>query len=509
MAIKLIVLLLITIILALVVNYLRFKVSDYMNKIFLIGATLLLIEIYGQFYEFVQTGVALLLFISIASISFQVIGGGISALVGWIFYSIHMNQINVFILFGYLLYGLGFGVLIKYLIVANTERNRWRERLINNSKQLNVFREVSASIQKTHELDRILHTILTSVTAGHGLGFNRAMIWLVNEERTKLQGIMGVGPMSSEEGYKTWEHIAKLRYRLIDLLEIQGGKNSLDPQLNERVRELKVELNEDNFFYNVLESGKPHHIKQVDKSDGVQKLLTEQFGMEEFFVLPLINQNIRVGILIIDNPVNKKTITAYDIDGVIPLANEAAIAIHQAHLYTQVEDMALKDGLTGLFNQRAFQSILKQYISASNKEQVSLILLDIDFFKHFNDTNGHLLGNEILIQLATIISRSIRDQDYSFRFGGEEFVVILPNTSIDEATVIAERIRSNVAHEKFPRGETQPDGTLTVSLGVASTTYLKNKDGNHLVDAADKALYEAKALGKNKVVSYKELGKYV
>ncbi|MNN38804.1 Response regulator PleD [compost metagenome] len=129
-----------------------------------------------------------------------------------------------------------------------------------------------------------------------------------------------------------------------------------------------------------------------------------------------------------------------------------------------------------------------------------MILLDIDFFKHFNDTNGHLLGNQVLIQLADIIKCSIDDQDMAFRFGGEEFVVLLPSTSKAAAVQVAERIRMNVENTSFPCGEKQPTGRLTVSLGVASSERLQSSVAFDLVDIADQALYKAKETGKNKVV---------
>ncbi|MNZ70792.1 Response regulator PleD [compost metagenome] len=162
--------------------------------------------------------------------------------------------------------------------------------------------------------------------------------------------------------------------------------------------------------------------------------------------------------------------------------------------------MALKDGLTALFNQRAFQTVLEQYWPHRNQSPLSTILIDIDYFKHFNDTNGHLLGNQVLIQLADVIKRSIDDQDMAFRFGGEEFVVLLPSTSKDAAIQIAERIRMNVENTLFPCVEKQPAGRLTISLGVASTEGMQSSMAFDLVDTADRALYRAKEAGKNKVV---------
>jgi diguanylate cyclase (GGDEF)-like protein len=225
--------------------------------------------------------------------------------------------------------------------------------------------------------------------------------------------------------------------------------------------------------------------------------------MNELAIIPLINQGIKVGVLIIDNPVNKKPITATDMDSVMLLANQAAIAIHHSNLYSQIEEMAHKDGLTGLYNQRVFQNVLSELYSKSSQESLSLIILDIDSFKHFNDTNGHMLGNQVLILLAEVIRRTIGDRHIAFRFGGEEFVVLLPDTDLEAASIMAETIRSNVENTVFPCGDKQPKGRLTISLGVSSTTNSRYATPDGLVESADQALYKAKELGKNRVVVFK------
>ncbi|MBS8264228.1 GGDEF domain-containing protein [Mesobacillus boroniphilus] len=195
-----------------------------------------------------------------------------------------------------------------------------------------------------------------------------------------------------------------------------------------------------------------------------------------------------------------------DTENILPLANQAAIALDHANLYEQIEEMALRDGLTGLLNQRAFQTILNEHFPSEENGvgPLSLIIFDIDFFKIFNDKNGHLLGNEVLMKLARVIVNSLRSGDFSFRFGGEEFVILLPGTYLEQAEVIAETIRLNVEKESFPGETTQPNGTLTVSIGTACTDHSAITTKNELIEAADQALYKAKNAGKNSVVSFKE-----
>jgi diguanylate cyclase (GGDEF)-like protein len=490
-----------TFIIAILTNYFRFKCNETFNRWILIISSLVLVEIEGLLFDFLHMSWTLSIFIGISVLCFRVYGGLISTSIAGLILFIQTGESSLILLFSYFLFATVIYLLTTYIRNIQTESADWLKRLSENAKQLNVFKEVSFSIQQTLNLQKLLQTILTSVTAGHGLGFNRAMILLIDEEGTKLNGVMGTGPMTAYEGYEVWDRITKSKYKLMDLIENKETEKSADVLLNEQVKRLEITLDEPNFLFKALESGNPLHIREIDESDKTLLLFAEQFNMNELVVFPLISQGVRTGVLIIDNPVNKKAITATDVESVIPLANQASIAIQHIHLYAQIQDMALKDGLTGLFNHRAFQTLLEQYLTDGQHSVLSLILLDIDYFKHFNDTNGHMLGNQVLIQLADVIRHSIQEHDVAFRFGGEEFVVILPHTRLELAVIVAEKIRSNVENTPFHCGESQPTGRLTISLGVSSSEKLQSTTSFDLVDTADQALYKAKGAGRNNVVS--------
>lgn len=161
------------------------------------------------------------------------------------------------------------------------------------------------------------------------------------------------------------------------------------------------------------------------------------------------------------------------------------------------------DGLTGVYNHRFFHETLKKEIELSKKKEhpTSLILLDIDYFKHYNDLYGHQNGDEVLRKIGLILKNNVRSQDISARYGGEEFAVILPDTSEKEAIFIAEQIRLEVEHRKFEGEENQPKGKLTVSIGI-STLPDKAKNDVELIKSADDALYRAKFFNKNRVETY-------
>jgi diguanylate cyclase (GGDEF)-like protein len=162
--------------------------------------------------------------------------------------------------------------------------------------------------------------------------------------------------------------------------------------------------------------------------------------------------------------------------------------------------LAITDSLTGLYNRRFFMEKLREEIKRNERfaHPLSLILIDVDDFKVYNDTQGHLKGDDLLRNLAGIFKNHVRSVDFVCRIGGEEFMVILPETNFDAAVKIAEGLRTAVEFFPFADGETQPGRKLTVSLGVASS--LKGeKDMLKLIKAVDDALYHAKRTGKNKI----------
>jgi diguanylate cyclase (GGDEF)-like protein len=166
----------------------------------------------------------------------------------------------------------------------------------------------------------------------------------------------------------------------------------------------------------------------------------------------------------------------------------------------ELEQLIITDEKTKLFNFRHFKSELHSEIARAKRfsESVSLIMIDVDKFKHYNDTNGHVLGDEALIKVAKLMKSICRETDKPARFGGEEFAILLPKTGKEEAVVFAERIRKAIEEAVFVNQEKQPGGNFTASLGVA-TFPEDGSDPELLVNSADKALYKAKEKGRNRV----------
>lgn len=161
------------------------------------------------------------------------------------------------------------------------------------------------------------------------------------------------------------------------------------------------------------------------------------------------------------------------------------------------------DALTGIYNRRAFNKKLSESLSKSRKN-LSLIMIDIDHFKKLNDQHGHLTGDKVLKFVASLIGKNIRGQDYLARFGGEEFVIILPDTSLESALCVANNIRNYLANQALYDSTNDLQlGRLTLSMGVAAQ---QDKDTpEKLIDRADKCLYLAKDQGRNKAICQRDL----
>lgn len=169
----------------------------------------------------------------------------------------------------------------------------------------------------------------------------------------------------------------------------------------------------------------------------------------------------------------------------------------------RLEAQLNRDHLTGLLNRRGIDQLLDQELRRARElpSSLSLLMADIDFFKQYNDSYGHLAGDDCLRDIAAICNRNMRrSTDVACRFGGEEFIALLPNTPLSGALEVAERIRASVEAQNVPHAASV-SGHITISIGVAAIPFGGRQDQWHLLEAADRALYQAKALGRNRVAA--------
>ena len=170
-------------------------------------------------------------------------------------------------------------------------------------------------------------------------------------------------------------------------------------------------------------------------------------------------------------------------------------------LNKEFRELAIRDGLTGLFNYRYAQERLEEEFDRATRfeRELSVLFIDLDHFKFFNDAHGHQAGDEVLQILSGLMTKSVRESDTLARWGGEEFIVIALETTEEEACLLAERIRKSVTDHAFPNAEQQPLGMISLSIGVASRSSATDSY-EKLLRLADDAVYSAKDAGRNRTV---------
>ena len=247
-------------------------------------------------------------------------------------------------------------------------------------------------------------------------------------------------------------------------------------------------------------SCKDTKILDIINAEPLKRVTTGDLG-----VFPLVCENKLLGYVVtkqIDEKLQYK-----DMEYLEELSKQSATTINRALTYGEILKHATLDALTGFYNRRQLEERIKQEIASSLRQKTPLcaIMTDIDFFKRVNDTYGHACGDLILKTVSKVMRSQLREYDVAGRYGGEEFAILLPFTKIKEAKMVAERLRHSIEETIIDLTEVNPDSpdkniNVTISLGVYQ---FKSSDAEEdLLKNADKALYEAKKTGRNKVVIY-------
>lgn len=364
------------------------------------------------------------------------------------------------------------------------------------SSTLWKYKQLEDKENKTKELQKTLHNISILYNIGQAMNF-------IDDLKSLLKIILGkaIQTIGAQKGSlmlfdsSSHELVVKVVYGIPD--------KEIEEKINEGLIECtRIKVGE-GIAGNVFQTKKAI-ITNLGSDDPRFKQATES-KVSSILCIPLIVKEEVIGVINITNKLDGKFFNQDDLDFMGALANQAAVAINNAQLY----ELATTDGLTKLYIYRHFHYLLDNEIRRSirYRHKISLLMMDIDNFKNVNDSYGHQIGDEILREASKVIVRTLRKIDMPCRYGGEEFAVILPETSKENSRVIAERIRELISEIKV----TTRKGEIvipTVSIGIASFPEDANTQDN-LISKADQALYYSKRNGKNCVSEYNENGCFI
>jgi len=251
----------------------------------------------------------------------------------------------------------------------------------------------------------------------------------------------------------------------------------------------------------VAQEGEPLLVEDAATHPLVARHIDQQISFEtkSIICVPLIVKEKVFGVIEIINALEDRPYTSADLAILSTIADFAAIAIDNARTYARLNDLVITDELTGLFNARHFDELLTREIDRSRRYALacSVVFFDLDHFKSVNDTHGHLVGSRVLAEVGTILSRHIRSVDIASRFGGDEFVLLLPSTDSRGARALVSNLRKVLEQHPF----TADDGTpirVTASFGIASFPE-HARDKGDLMQRADQAMYRVKGSTRNGV----------
>jgi diguanylate cyclase (GGDEF)-like protein len=256
----------------------------------------------------------------------------------------------------------------------------------------------------------------------------------------------------------------------------------------------------------VIDSGKPLVVKDLRLEGLTPASPARKYKTNSFISYPITIGGRKVGVLNVTDKSGGGAFNDVDLSLLDLVGPQVALALERAEWQeraTEFQLMSITDPLTALTNRRYLEERLMEELNRSKRYDypMSFLMIDIDDFKGYNDKNGHQAGDLALQITAHSLKGALRSADVASRYGGEEFCILLPQTAVAEAGVIAERIRQRVRTADFPHGKTQPLGRVTVSIGVSTFSSLVNTAEN-IIAAADRALYQAKNMGKDRVVFY-------
>lgn len=352
------------------------------------------------------------------------------------------------------------------------------------SARFRISEEKNRLVELTGSLDSKARQMETLLNVSKKIG-----------SKLEVKSVLHIAVSDAVESLEVTAATVHLFSETSDLL-IVASSNGLSKRAVESVNNIKVG---EGLAGWVAMAGEPLRIEKTEEDNRCQGLRGTRIS--SLLSVPMTSGVRIVGVLTVYS-FSPRRFSDDDIGFLKALAGQAAVAEETAKLHERTEQLSLVDELTGLYNIRKLKTALQDEIKRSKRfgHKFAFVMADIDYFKDYNDCYGHQEGDVVLRSVAHSIVSSSRSVDMAFRYGGEEFSLILPETEKHEALEVAERIRKAVEAQAITGEENQPNGRITLSLGVAS--YPEDAiNSAELTKLADVALYEAKHSGRNRVIA--------
>lgn len=366
-------------------------------------------------------------------------------------------------------------------------------------RAITLLHRIANLSQESLELRPVCYAALTGVTAGVGLGLNRAMLFFAEPpvsaasslQGRVLRGEAAIGPVDREEADRVWRSIEAEDPDLRTLYEAGFRMDAQSGALDQRVRELEVAASGDSPVARAL---RQRRVVTGGGGDDLGGLLDPPTAI----AAPLRGRLGIHGVIYADNVFTELTIDPITALVFGMVADHTALAIENARRFEDVARAARTDALTGLGHHGALMEALAVEVQQARdtQEPLSVVMIDLDDFKTVNDTHGHPLGDRLLMAVADRLRHAARKGSV-FRYGGEEFTVLLPGASRSDAAVVAERLRVAIGEALF---ELEPGPSLQVTCSLGGATLGPEHDASTLIERADRALLRAKNTGKDRVV---------
>lgn len=367
------------------------------------------------------------------------------------------------------------------------EAARALERFAREAPRQDALRRLTRGMLETQSIERLRQIMLLGMTSGAALGFNRAALFVYDDEGRALVGTSAIGPADADEAHRIWEAI-ELEDRSLEDQIAAASTSEVDTRFEEFVRTIFVELSDDpgDEVAQALVSDRP----LIFTADApVNPAIAALGPPREFLVSAIKLRGKPLGVVVADNRYNGAPIDPDSLDFVSFLLDTAALVLENLRLLESVETLARHDALTGLFNRREFETRLAEEQSRSQRlaSQCGLLLVDVDHFKLINDERGHRAGDEVLQSIGVLLRSTLRAHDIVARFGGDEFAVLITDTTVEQILAIARRVGAQAL-------------AIGISLSIGGSVWPReNQEPSVLFAEADAALYEAKRAGRGRV----------